>query len=125
MIKHGATRAVFLIGGWAIKIPSFRYGQRYFVYGCLGNILERDHWKIQGHPQLAPVYFCFPLGLFLVMKRYRDLVIRRLTEDEKNTLPFTNFDDNGHNFAYEDGKLVLFDYGNVNFFYSLPTDYDK
>lgn len=121
MMRYGVTRAVLLIFNFAIKFPSFKYGQRYFVYGCLGNLLERDHWKLHHHPQLAPVYFCAPLGLFLIMKRYHTLLNRRLTHNERNSLPFSNIDDNGHNIAYDQGKFILIDYGNADWFYDLPT----
>lgn len=120
-IRHGATRLVLLIGSLAIKFPSFRYGQRYFVYGCLGNVLERDHWHMQRHPQLAPVYWCAPLGLLLIMKWYRTLMDRRLTAEERAELPFSNIDDNGHNVAIEGRRPILIDYGDATNFYCLPT----
>lgn len=124
MFHHGATRFVILAGNVAIKFASPRYGLRFFLYGLLGNVLERDHWRMQRHPQLAPVYWCGPMGMVLVMKRYRQIVNRRLTPEERETLPFVSIDDNGHNIAEDDGRFVLFDYGDAGWFYCLPTPWD-
>jgi hypothetical protein len=51
------------------------------------------------------------------MKRYRNIVNRQLTEDERRTLPFIGIDDNGANVAIDEGKLILVDYGNPTWFY--------
>ncbi len=116
-MTNGVTRRVFFIGNFAIKFPSLQYGMRYFVMGMLGNILEREHWRLHQHPQLAPAYCCGPFGLWLVMKRYRSIVNRQLTDDERRSLPFIGIDDNGANIAIDDGKLILVDYGNHDWFY--------
>ena len=116
-VSNGITRTVLAIGGIVVKFPSLRHGRRYFVMGMLGNVLEREHWRLYQHPQLAPAYHCGPFGLWLVMKRYRNIVNRQLTEDEKRTLPFIGTDDNGANVAIEGDKLILVDYGNPTWFY--------
>ncbi|MCC6454189.1 MAG: hypothetical protein IT328_04550 [Caldilineaceae bacterium] len=116
-IRRGVTRSVLLIGNLAIKFPSLRHGQRYFIYGMLGNVLESSHWKQCNHHNLAPVYHCGPFGLWLVMKRYRTILERSLTADELATLPFIGIDNNGANVAVEDGRLILVDYGNVGWYY--------
>lgn len=112
-IARGAGRTVLLLGGLAVKFPSPRNGARYFVTGMLANLLERDHWRMSRHPNLAPVIACGPLGLWLVMPRYRTLVRRRLTPAELAQLPFLGVDNNGDNVAAQDGRLILIDYGNV------------
>lgn len=114
---RGMTRTVVLVGNWAIKFPSLRNGQLLFIYGMLGNLREHGHWSLYHHPNLAPVYHCGPLGLFLIMKRYRNVVTRRLLQNEIARLPFKGIDNNGTNIALDDGKFVLFDYGNQDWEY--------
>jgi len=118
-MTNGVTRRVFFIGNFAIKFPNLQHGMRYFVMGMLGNILEREHWRLYQHPQLAPAYHCGPFGLWLIMKRYRNIVNRQLTEDERRALPFIGIDDNGTNIAIDNGKLILVDYGNHDWFYCV------
>lgn len=119
MIKQGVNRTVLLVGPVAIKFPSWRNGARYFVSGQLGNILEAEHWRMSQHPNLAQVYHRGPLGLWLVMKRYRFVLCRRLTERELETLPFINIDNNGHNVAVEESRLILLDYGNSDWYLDI------
>jgi len=97
-------------------MPSFRNGSRYFVTGMLGNILECEHWKVTHHSNLAPVYHCGIIGLWLVMKRYKTILDRLLTNEELSQFPFLNIDNNGENIAIDDGILVLIDYGNVGWY---------
>jgi hypothetical protein len=74
---NGITRVVFLIGGYAIKIPSF-YCWRYFLMGLVGNMSERDIYRfaqIEGSYEyekrhlLCPVVWASWGGWVLVMKR--------------------------------------------------------
>lgn len=113
-VNFGVTRTVYAVGSVVIKVPRLRHGPRYFLYGMLSNLLEHNRWHLTRHPNLAPVYHCGPFGLWLVMKRYRRLLRRRLTACEREALPFTGIDDNGHNVAVDDGRLVLVDYGNID-----------
>lgn len=106
-----------LAGSYAFKVPSFRHGTLYFVMGMLGNLLERDIWRRSHHPMLAPLYVSAPFGLLNVYRRYRTLLRRTLTKAELATLPFINFDNNGHNIALEDGRLVVIDYGNLDAYF--------
>ena len=117
LIKSGVTRNVICVGNIVIKFPRAHHGIRYFVMGMLGNILEYEHWNLHKHPRLAPVYDCGPLGLWLVMKRYKHILNRQLTDSERKLFPFIDIDDNGANIADEDGVLILFDYGNPSLFY--------
>lgn len=111
-VRRGMNRVVLLCGGWAIKLPSLRNGHRYFVSGMLSNLLEADHWQRTKHPALARVYLSLPFGLLLVAQRYDYILTRRLTRDEEDALPFLNYDNNGHNAALYEGRIVLVDYGN-------------
>lgn len=84
-----------------------------------GNILEVDHWRKSRHPNLAPVYVVGPFGLWLVMKRYRTLVRRRLTAEEVDALPFIGLDNNGANVAWDNGRFVVIDYGESDWMLDL------
>lgn len=123
MISHGVSRVVIGIGNIVIKLPSLLHGQQFFVHGMLGNLLEHEHWAVAHHPQLAPVYHCGPFGLWLVMRRYRQLLTRPLTREEMEAMPFIGIDNNGHNAAMEDGRIVLIDYGNLSWYYDAGLDH--
>lgn len=78
-VKDGVTRVVFLVGRYAIKIPTCRYGWRFFLRGLLSNLNERDTWsfsaadgwELYGPPRcyLARVIWCAPGGFLMVMER--------------------------------------------------------
>jgi hypothetical protein len=68
--RTGVTREVFLIGAYAIKIPSLR-SWRMFLHGLLCNMQERL-WSGAG-PEFCPVTFALPGGWLLVMRRAREL----------------------------------------------------
>lgn len=119
-INKGMGRIVISIGKYAIKFPSFHNGQQLFVMGMIGNLNESERWQNYAHPQLAQVYHCGPLGLWLVMKRYHNIVNRRLSKEERRDLPFIGIDDNGANIATDNGKLVLIDYGNADWYLVKP-----
>lgn len=73
-IKHGCTRTVFLIGNYAIKIPS-TYSWIHFLQGLIHNLNELKYWKwsLSGNfidsRFLCPIIFYIPGGWLLVMKR--------------------------------------------------------
>lgn len=121
-VRTGANRTVLLIGAWAIKVPSFRNGVTYFVTGMLANLLERDRWRLSHHPNLAPVYLSLPFGLLNVCKRYRHIPARLLTKVELAQLPLIGFDNNGHNAAWEGGRIVAIDYGNADTYLDLSGE---
>jgi hypothetical protein len=122
-VARGASRLVLLVGPWAIKLPSWRNGTRYLVQGMLANMLEAERYRAsQGDRRLMQVYACGPLGRFLLARRYRMTLTRRLTPDELRTLPLLNLDNNGHNVAVgDDGTLIALDYGDGECYY-CPTE---
>jgi hypothetical protein len=67
VIKRGATRIVFLVGKYAIKIPNVSYW-RTFLYGLLGNMQEVAFSTLRSE-KLCPVVFSFPGGFLLIMPR--------------------------------------------------------
>lgn len=114
-IAVGASRRALLVGRWAIKLPHWRNGAIFWLRGLLANMYEAERWRLSGHPALARVVWCAPLGLLLVAERHGPLVGRLLTRDELAVFPFTTpdcIDNNGHNIAVSpDGGFVLLDYG--------------
>src|ERR1044071_6840615 len=70
-MAYGCTRTVFLIGNYAIKIPS-TVEWRLFILGLLGNMQEAIFSKT-GWPELCPVVFSIPGGWLLVMRRAKVL----------------------------------------------------
>lgn len=69
--RRGVTREVFLIGAFAIKLPSFR-GWRFFLMGLLANLQEREFAKT-GWPELCPVLWMAPGGFLSIMPRCQPL----------------------------------------------------
>ena len=65
--KRGVTREVFLVGRWAVKVPSFRCW-RLFLTGLLCNMQERE-WSRTNDPRLCPVKYSCPGGWWVVMPR--------------------------------------------------------
>ena len=66
--RNGINREVFLIGKYAIKIPSLRT-YRHFIAGLLCNMNERNWWKFTTDERLCPVLFALPGGFVIVMAR--------------------------------------------------------
>lgn len=122
MITSGMSRTVFIIGNYAIKFPSMKNGQSFFVTGMLGNILEKEKWDRSKHPSLMQVYFCFPFGLFTINRAYKKILGRRLTEKELGIFPILNIDNTANNIAIEDNNLVLLDYGNCDAYLVLELN---
>lgn len=66
-VNIGATRYVFLIGEFAIKIPRLS-SWKSLLQGLLCNLQEVSFSKTKW-PKLCPVVFSLPLGFLLVMPR--------------------------------------------------------
>jgi len=114
-IAYGCTRTVFLIGPWAIKIPSV-VEWRLFLLGLLANMQERIFSRTDW-PELCPVLWSLPGGWLVVMRRAKEL-----TREEYDQTDFSQWiirDDyvipaepKMDSFGWLDGKLVAVDYGN-------------
>lgn len=117
----GATRAVLLIGGWAIKFPHFGRGYQLGLHGILANLQERE-WSCVDD-RLCPVVWGDRCGLVLIMRRCEPI-----PEEQGMTRHFASyFDGKGwpggveidtlvsdwkpQNFGVLNGKLVCLDYG--------------
>lgn len=118
-VTLGISRTVFLVGGYAIKVPCGRYGWAKWLRGLLANLQERQ-WSRFGYPELCPVLFADPLGLVVIMPR-AEILTRQLDPREYMEffgeiypkrgyrIPSENKPDS---FGYVNGRLVAVDYGN-------------
>lgn len=118
--------------GLAIKFPRF-YCEKYtkssvrlcwfsdwmWRQGRRANLLERE-WSRKGYPQLCPVYFADPWGLFVVMPRckpapplesYAGPSARAVCPALWATWPKMPVDNYAFNYGLFKGRLVSFDYG--------------
>lgn len=121
IIRYGLSRLVILIGPVAVKLPRVWASDGITLLGLIGNTLERDRYaRAGGHPALARVLWCAPLGIVLVMRRYRELAAGPLSPEELSRLPFVNVDNKAENIAVEGGRYVVLDYGNVDQHLVLP-----
>ena len=112
-MKTGATRIVFLVGSYALKIPSMHSWQT-FLWGLLGNMQERLFWTTRW-PELCPVLFSLPGGWLVVMS-----TAQPLTDEEGGEVP-EDWCERGEyvvpaemkrdSFGVLNGKIVAIDYG--------------
>lgn len=111
--KRGITREVIIIGRVAIKFPSVRTYE-FFLTGLLCNIQERKFYKTLRSDKLCPVWFKFPLGLFIVMPRCEPSGLRseevvEIIEDFRSEgIPVES---KPCSFGWYRGRLVAVDYG--------------
>lgn len=120
MITIGATRWVFFIGKYAVKIPCC-YSYRTFLQGLLANEQEHVWYKaFHRYNKLCPVLFSSPFFLFIVMPK-----VRVMTDDdpEANNIYLDEFitiredelklpvEIKADSFGWLNGRLVAIDYG--------------
>lgn len=111
-VCKGVTRLVFLLGGWAIKIPNFTFCHGHFLEGCRDNWRERVVTKYrlpEFMEKTAPCVFCAWFGLFSVMKRV-EINTEPLTREQKKYFKNQTTDCKPSNFGHLNGKLVCIDY---------------
>lgn len=119
-IKYGTNRVVFLVGRWAVKVPSC-VEWRLFLVGLLANMQEAKFSRA-GFPEVCPVVFYFPGGFLNVMRRAEPLTM----SDFENldyaewikggvTLPRGEWiipvENKLDSFGKLEGKVVAVDYG--------------
>lgn len=121
-IRSGITREVFLVGQYAIKVPSFRTW-RHFVQGILCNLNERTWWQLTRDERLCPVLFSIPGGFLIVMRRadalapageyaesFGMLTRERIQERLENLIGFP-VEPKPDSLGVLDGRIVAIDYG--------------
>lgn len=114
--KRGITREVFLIGGIAIKFPSVR-NYPLFLRGILCNIQEREFSKNlkSASDKMCPVWFKFPLGLFIIMPKCEPSGLDGYEDVSKIIQPYRDagipVECKPCSFGWYKNKLVAVDYG--------------
>lgn len=114
-IKYGSSRAVILVHGWAIKLPSLG-GWRNFLHGLLANHQERMFSKTDW-PELCPVVWSLPFAVVICMRRAAPLEMAEFelfdfesfANREEYAVPVENKLDS---FGRLKGRIVAVDYGN-------------
>lgn len=113
LIRSGITRDVILINKYAIKIPTIKYGIRFFALGWLSNIQEfemskDDYWIKKS---INPTIFSF-IGLFNIQKRV-EILDRELNKEEYNKIKKITIDIKPDNCGYINNIFVIVDYANI------------
>lgn len=114
----GITRAVLLIGRYAIKAPRVRYGWDKFLLGLLSNMQEGRFSVLAKEFALAPTVFSLPGGWLNIQRRCDPLTDAEWDEVEARCGQDRNWGDMScdfkrDNFGTIDGQIVLLDYGEV------------
>lgn len=113
-IMLGATRAVLLIGTFAVKVPR-PTTWRTFLTGLLANMQERE-FACLGWPELCPIAFSLPGGWLVVMRRAAPLTnaewaafdTEEFIKQGTGVIPAEKKQDS---FGWLDGRIVAVDYG--------------
>lgn len=111
-LAHGTSRAVLLIGPWAVKFPTYRWGWFGFLRGCLANQSEQQWSGYQAQPPTLPlnqVVRAAPGGVANVYRRaapYTD----EFDQDRDRPLFGIYGDAKAANVGWVDGVLKILDY---------------
>ena len=114
--RHGVSRDVFLIGKYAFKFASPRYGYDKFLQGLLANMQEtkfsKAHW-----PELCPVLWSSVGGFLIIMPKLRELSLEEYLKFDYEGFTHTDsyvvpVEDKPESFGWLAGKVVAIDYGN-------------
>lgn len=113
MVRRGVTRTVFLVGRWAIKVPSLRgdsQGNRLgsFCWGVLANLNERTWSSYEGWAgQVAPVR----VSLWGLVQIYpRCAPVSRGWREGLAVMDPDPGDHKADNYGVLDGRVVRVDY---------------
>jgi len=116
---RGSSRWVFVIGGYAFKIPSLNSYQK-FLYGLIANDTERknyfEFYEVYPRNKLCPIVMYLPLGLLNVMKE-----ATIMTEAEFTAFDYSGFvsldnccilpvERKADSFGYYKDQIVAIDY---------------
>lgn len=117
----GVTRAVLLIGQYAIKVPRVRYGWAKLLHGLLSNMTEARFTGLAEQFQLCPTVLSVPGGFLNVQRRCRPLNDREWEATRQNQDDVHGRGDwqgmacdfKRDNFGVLDGRVVLLDFGEL------------
>jgi hypothetical protein len=117
IIRTGVTRTVFLVGRWAVKVPSLRGGMHRgewlasFCQGVLSNRSERQWHDFEGwHGQVAPVLHSWLGGIVQVYPRCEPVEGDDYWAREQPDMDPEPGDRKASNYGRLDGRLVRIDY---------------
>lgn len=107
--RRGITRDVFLIGRYAIKVPTPRYGLWSLARGLLANQSEAA-WTTDGNSNICPVLWSF-YGIVNIYPRCdQSNVSQDVADALDGPLGCPPPDRKPENIGRLDGKLVWLDY---------------
>lgn len=117
-INYGATRAVFLVGRYAFKVP-FAFSWKHFLLGLIANMQEVSFGRAKW-PELCPLVWWLPAGLLVVMRRAEPLTDEQWTAFEPTISDgwlvgdeyYVPCEPKMDSFGMIDGRIVALDYGN-------------
>ena len=122
-LDGGITRAVLLVGGYAIKVPRLRYGWSKLLYGLLSNMTEARFTSLADQFRLCPTVFSLPGGFLNVQLRCQPLTDEQWADVELSGGEDSEYgrsdwhgmtcDFKRDNFGTLDGRVVLLDFGEV------------
>lgn len=115
----GSSRKTYLVGKFAIKVPSLHLTKNHFLRGMQSNMCEANMAHLVSEAKVTKVYFCGWFGLFQIAERvelctdldqfYSDL--NDLCSAEPGRRDFYSHDAHMGNFGYNDeGDLIKLDY---------------
>ena len=118
--RNGITRAVLLIGPYAIKFPRWRYGWFKFLCGLRSNMIEWQFRRMANQFCLAPTIWHIPGGFMNVQRRCEPLTDEEWEsiDDPESDLKLMEWhgmdcDFKRDNFGTYYGVPVLLDYGEL------------
>jgi hypothetical protein len=120
VIHLGATRAVLLLGPWAIKFVRLRHGIRCNWHEA--DLFRRNKNKEHRRLMLCPVLWCSRPAIVLIMRRAATPITQVQIDELKARFwkewDYLGLGDDGHPFEWKlsdwgvlDERLVAVDYG--------------
>ena len=116
----GSSRKTYLIGKYAIKVPTAHISRKHFLRGMLANIIEKDMVKCTT-AKVTKIHYCGFFGLIQIAERlnpiedkdmfkfYEDLTT--LCDKEPGRYDFYHHDLQAANWGYNDeGELIKLDF---------------
>lgn len=120
--RNGITRAVLLIGPYAIKFPRWRYGWFKYLCGLRSNMIEWQFRDMADEYHLAPTIWHIPGGFMNVQRRCEPLSYEEWLAIccdnychpmDHEWYGMQSIDFKHDNFGTIDGRVVLLDYGEL------------
>ncbi len=116
----GSSRKTYLIGKYAIKVPTAHLSRKHFLRGMLANIIEAEMGK-RTDAKVTKIHWCGWFGIVQIAERlnpvedteifqfYEDL--DNLCNDEPGRYDFYRHDLQAANWGYNDeGELIKLDF---------------